>query len=332
MAEREKETHLESSLQIKLCSKQDIPCLVNFLKRPSQKDEIPLKSKEDVNWLYKDKVGSYANLLIVKYSGKVIGMAGYRPFKLVNQKQEFQGAWGVDIIVHSSYRKIFPCLFSQLYYSLYPNFLKNKISFLLTAPQHKNIDQCFKKIGWRRFTYFYEFRAKTDIKDNPLSGPLEIKIINSFDKKINHFLKQVSFQYDFFIKKNADYLNWRYLFCPRHKYTIMLALKRKEILGYVVLEEKKDLGCIVEILGNLDAPKTICFLFINSLRFFKDRGIKTAFCLLTNKRYIEIARRMGFYPYKREEILSYCIENQLKQQFLAGGKNCHFNLGDGGFL
>ena len=82
----------------------------------------------------------------------------------------------------------------------------------------------------------------------------EVKKILYFDKSFNLLWKKLSRQYDVINERNSNFLNWRYLSRPDHKYYCFKFENKNEILGYVVLKiyrfNKIKTGHFIDIFCN----------------------------------------------------------------------------------
>jgi hypothetical protein len=87
---------------------------------------------------------------------------------------------------------------------------------------------------------------KKESKYNPV-------LVEKFDEKINDFWDYVKKEYDFSIKKDMDYLNWRYCDPRGGDYKVFLVVEEDSVLGYGVARVNRinpsiPVGSIVELV------------------------------------------------------------------------------------
>lgn len=315
------------------CKEKDLKDVVKFLKQLGPDNIIYLKpSKKYLLWKYQDL---RSPSLIIRTKNRIIGMATHMQAKLFTTRGIVKAFWGVDLIVDPFYRKFF--LGTQLVPFGEGSMSKDYIR--LTFPRTKEISlffqRFFQRLGWGYFSlscYGFVFKIGKNQNFNVIFSSIMFKKVNHFNRDINQFFKKVAPQYDWIIYRDKDYLNWRYFSHPFYKYKIIVGLKDKEILGYIIIREEKEtqIGYILDILGDLNYPRCIYSLILKSLRYFKEREVKFVYCLLSHKKYMAIFREIGFYPHKKEELLVYSGNTQLQNEFLQK-KNWHITMGDGDF-
>jgi rRNA processing protein Gar1 len=324
----------EFEYQIKRCKEEDLKDVVKFVKRLGPDNVIQLKpSVKYFLWKYKDRNSSKKRLpliAIINRGNKVIGISGAMPVKLFTPQGIVNAVWGTDAIIELSYKK-YPFLFPQMAYLLRKSIIVDYVS--LTFPRTKEFSWYLKKIGnvfLSLYVFIFKIRKNCNFCLN--SSLMRFETINCFKKNINSFFKRVSSQYDFIICRDKDYLNWRYFHYPFYKYTVITALKNKKILGYIVVRKEKEtkIGYILDILGDLNSPRCIYFLIFRALQYFKKEEVEYVYCLLSHKKYMAMFRKIGFYPYRREECLANFKNAQLQNEFLQK-KNWHITMGDGDF-
>lgn len=298
----------------------------NIYFLPKEKEDILSKYRK-----YEDNSGKL-NLFILKYKGKdIIGCSGYVPFIGMLSGQRLDGFMGSDTIIESNLRRQFPGL-AMMFARNYENLIRKDKAFALMCPLNKAISDSYKKVQWAEFAYIYKFNSElaAKIKPNLNSLSIEFKKIEHFEKDMELFFERIKQQYHFILNNNIDFLNWKYFSNPYAKYTVLLAVKNKKILGYIVVEKRLDDIYIVDITVDLEYKSVILLLIFKSLSYFNLKTLNPVICYLSHSGYIEIFKRSGFLTNWEVECLFFKISllfSKIKQNdFYSLDKNLfHFN-------
>jgi len=118
------------------------------------------------------------------------------------------------------------------------------------------------KLNWNNFgeiSLFYK-NITPNSRNLDLKNKYNIKEVNSFDEEINEFWEKYKNDYSIIIKKDKDYLNWRYVNHPLVQYRIFLIYDETsdEIISYFILKkfqgkDRENIGHIVDyVIGPQD--------------------------------------------------------------------------------
>ena len=126
----------------------------------------------------------------------------------------------------------------------------------------------------------------------------KIKKIEGFDKNINEFTSSIKNKFRYFVKRDKNFLNWRYSQSPKH-YEKRIVMKGKKITGYVVfrcgLFNNIKTGIILDILSN--NRQEFNLLLDEIVGYFSKSGMKFASCyMINNNFYYKALLRRGFMP------------------------------------
>tara|TARA_Y100000592_G_C5456896_1_gene311855 strand:- start:1072 stop:1986 length:915 start_codon:yes stop_codon:yes gene_type:complete len=170
------------------------------------------------NTLYRDN-----NIFIVKDKNKIIASYGLYPLNLNFKNTPKQGYLCHNVMTHPEYAG--QGLFTKLGKYAISNVSKDSI--LIGIPNSNAIKGHYK-VGWQEMPNI-NFYTKTSFKNyNHNFTPID-KFYKKDNEKINNFLSK----YNFSLKKNSNYLNWRYSTRPYIKYKIY---KSNPFTSYVVLK------------------------------------------------------------------------------------------------
>ena len=175
------------------------------------------------------------------------------------------------------------------------------------------------------------------IPNNRDLANVKISIIESFDDRIDDFWKKVSSDYNIAVARNKEYLNWRYFRKPNAEYTVILAEKDEEILGYIVLrtisKENLKLGYIVDILASLDGKVIIQSLILRSIERFRKENVDSIFCWMLNNNlsastYYKVLRCNGFLLTSSNPLIARVNSQELSKKFVGDSTKWYITIGD----
>lgn len=111
----------------------------------------------------------------------------------------------------------------------------------------------------------------------------------------------------YMIRREANYLNWRFVQNPWYRYDLFQVDKGAQLLGYMVLKVFKDpktgeaFGDIVDLLWAEDDPEALAEMLHFALGHFHAQGVpKATIWLQTNTVLDEIGRDLGFVETKQK--------------------------------
>ena len=112
---------------------------------------------------------------------------------------------------------------------------------------------------------FFEKQPKKEIQT-------DIEEIQNFDDKIDRLWSLTDNQYGVIVKRDKEFLNWRYSPHSTLKYRKFIATRNGEIKGYIVLRKEepgeRNFGIIVDLYASRDDQHTIEDLLRHAIHFF----------------------------------------------------------------
>lgn len=204
-----------------------------------------------------------AKSLIAVEKDKVIAFGALLPFKASVKGEHCIVFEGVEFVVVPEF-----CgrgIFSQLASTLYEQIENENHTFAFAS--HMSFRSYQQKLGHRFIGYFPywigfpDFQTLIHEKIGQLSFLMEpfyrfietksskhddgtvIETLKGFNKNWD-VVETWKYKSDFYLIKNADYLNWRYIYIPSHKYDIYGAYRKEKPVGYIVLRGQNliDIG------------------------------------------------------------------------------------------
>jgi predicted GNAT family N-acyltransferase len=169
---------------------------------------------------------------------------------------------------------------------------------------------------------------ETNTKKNNLC---EIREVDDFDQRIDDLWSSTSHQYKIIVKRDMQFLNWRY---SRHHllaYKKFVAQRNGETKGYLVLRkaepEELNVGRIVDLFANRDDHQTIEDLIRHAIRFFK-KDVDTIECATSVKEFQDVLSKFGFFKVETSIPMYRCEDSSLADKMNKFRSNCFFTLGD----
>lgn len=199
-------------------------------------------------WEYEGVKKGKPIIVVAEDRGNIIGHYGLLPIILKRGEEEFLCGLAVDLMVHPRYRR------QGIFVSLFKEVEKQakiiRINGILGFPNQITLHAYIKKLGWK-ILYELDVFLKTNprfITNAILSKFLDIRSPNQpiyevtdkiYIKKINSFddfdLSCDNMKYYYTLKRDKDYLNWRYIEPSWYSYKCYKIISEEDILGYFVL-------------------------------------------------------------------------------------------------
>ena len=164
-----------------------------------------------------------------------------------------------------------------------------------------------------------------------------IRDINYFDEGINAFLHGIEDHFSFVVKRDQDYLNYRYNDSRGGKYSVRILEDDNEILGYIVSGTRKkngyETGFIVDLLSKPYRIDVAEKLLNEALEQFDDKGINVVKSwVIQNHPYDQLFRKNGFINVMTSppfiEFHVYSVGNEWNKFGESRPENVHFSMGD----
>ncbi|MFN3533811.1 MAG: GNAT family N-acetyltransferase [Desulfatiglandales bacterium] len=283
------------------------------LRRSVFGDMDPYKATiEGWKWEFGEIPSGSPIIVVAEEGGEIVGHYGLLPMTLCHRGKEQPFGLAVDLMVHPLYRR--RGLFVNMYREVERKAREEGLAGILGFPNERTLPTYKNRLGWKHLMDLSLFFAANPIfllscirgyettPSLPTYGKykgMEIifETISRFENAITP-LDSGALPYSF-LKRDPDYLNWRYIKPRWYSYRCYRILLRKEPLGYFVIRnyQKKGLWFAVlmdifpfplidrettkrvfkEILAMLKGSNIVGLIFSDSIGFFKkflDPGIR----------------------------------------------------------
>ena len=140
---------------------------------------------------------------------------------------------------------------------------------------------------------------------------VKVTQIEKFTKTADNLWDKLSPSYDFIIKRNTDYLNWRYLDPRSGEYRVTQATEGDDVLGYIVTRINRyrsdyPVGYIVDLVALPGRNDAVDALVKDAQRHFDDEEVNIVNYLTVKGHPYEAAlKRNGFLDSRVQVLLYY---------------------------
>ena len=204
--------------------------------------------------------------------------------------------------------------------------LRTGLGYKALTPNTRMV-HCLSPFKWiaRRLGMNTQPKAQSSAAANGQPGLCNIK---QFGSEFDEFWNRVSPMYPGIVVKNADYMNWRYVYIPHIQYHRFYRRIREEIASVVVLRMGRTVGSIVDVIWDPCVPDEPVKIIRLANRFLKQCGLIKSTCWGTFETLRHGLRANYFFD--RGEVIEfrgYC--NPPSPDALSVGHMIHFVDGDG---
>lgn len=161
----------------------------------------------------------------------------------------------------------------------------------------------------------------------------EIEVVRRFDARADRLWEKLSSRFTLAVKRDARYLNWKYVEPPHVRYTIAMLRRGDEVEGYVVYRHLREpQGRVTQIVDLLADPsdergiKTLARWVDREARMDDSDKIR---CYLTNAPMRRVLRRSGYFVVKSGIDLTVKVNAVPVPKDFYDADEWHFTLGDG---
>jgi len=277
-------------------------------------------------WLWKNKNNPFGNLytLLMKDGDNLISYYSIAPKEFYIYGTKYPCVQSMDTMTDLNYRG---CGFSTLLGNLAYEYARRKGSYFVYGFPNNVSHYLFeKKLGWTNFGKRNLFIKNLSQNFQPLKNHNDylIKEVKEFDENINNFWNECKNFYPIIIKKDKNYLQWRFVEHPFVKYKKFLIYNNNtsKIISYFVLKKFNDnkgniIGHIVDFLiGSQDkiVKKKIFKIIDNySINYFKEDCSKISFWLPDDDLKELIIITLGYHTILMDNYFGYKILNYTQQ-------------------
>jgi hypothetical protein len=189
----------------------------------------------------------------------IVGQYAAMPVRLSVQGQEIDAAWGMDVMVAPERQRQG---LGEVLFRTWDRDVGASLGLGLSASSHRLFQKmrwpdlgpvpCLVKplsrralrkpnwpVGVNRFVSAVTLPwVKMVARTRPLQG--EVRLIRQFDESFTRLWERVGPKFDFAVRRDAPYLNWKYVYAPHVRYQIAVLADDKDAAGYIVYRHVQE--------------------------------------------------------------------------------------------
>jgi GNAT superfamily N-acetyltransferase len=150
-------------------------------------------------------------------------------------------------------------------------------------------------------------------KTQPLSedsSGIEFKPVERFGEEADQLWAKLSHCFYAVVKRDAQYLNWKYVDQPHTDYARITAWKDGEICGYVIVRRtrppERDMGIIADVFVDPQDEPGLRSLWLYAVRYFEALQVKDILAATSVQAYQDCLHDLGFNQVKGGYPMFHC--------------------------
>jgi predicted N-acetyltransferase YhbS len=275
-------------------------------------------------WQYRRNPNNPAQepeIWIAREGPALVGQYATMPVRLSVKGQEVQGSWGMDVMVAPERQR------QGLGEALFRTWDRN-VGASLGLGLSDSSYRLFQKLNWpdvgpvpclvKPLTRRALRRPNWPVPINRLVSALtlpivkivartrplraEVRLIQRFDESFNALWDELAPKFDFAVRRDAAYLNWKYVSAPHVRYSIAMLRRNDRNIGYAVYrhlhEPRGRVTLLVDFLADPDDEAALHTLFhwIDREARQADSDKIRTFAMHANFR--RVLKRSGYFQVK----------------------------------
>ena len=313
---------------------------------------LTASSRERWRWQYLDNPQNSADgpeIWVAREGERSLGQYASMPVRLRWGDSEIRSSWGMDVFLRPEARGL--GLGARLF-TAWSDHVPVALGLGLTPSSYG----LFKKLGYHDvgpvpfFQKIVDPVAVATRRLGPLLGPLagrvlsrflrtreavvsdvETRSITEFSAEYDTLWQQARDGYAMCVRRDAAYLNWKYVGCPTRDYDITEARRQGALCGYAVSRHDAyhglGLGWIVDVFTRPEDDGCREALLARVLDGFRAGGVARAQAFSMNAALGASLRRFGFFS--RRSPMQFCVHSQIAaESVLAARDDWHVVFGD----
>jgi len=306
-------------------------------------------------WQYRrnpNNPGQEPEIWIAREGTAIVGQYATMPVRLRVKGQEVQGSWGMDVMVAPERQR------QGLGEVLFRTWDRN-VGASLGLGLSDSSYRLFQKLKWpdvgpvpclvKPLTRRALRRPNWPVPINRLVSALtlpivkivartrplraEVRLIQRFDDSFNVLWDELAPKFDFAVRRDAAYLNWKFVSAPHVRYSIAMLRRDERNIGYAVYrhmyEPRGRVTLLVDFLADPedDAALRTLFHWIDREAQKADSDKIRAFAMHAGFR--RVLKRCGYFQVKSTmEFVAKMNTVDVDAEFYENTDNWHVTLGD----
>jgi hypothetical protein len=162
----------------------------------------------------------------------------------------------------------------------------------------------------------------------------EVEVVRRFERGLDALWERVSARLDLAVRRDAAYLNWKYIEPPHVRYAVAILRRDNEAHGYAVYRHMREpqgrVTQIVDFLADPDDERGLKTLLRWVEREARAEDSDKLRCYVQHARFRRVLRRSGYFVVKSQLQLNAKINAvEVPKDFYDEPDGWHFTWGDG---
>ncbi len=162
----------------------------------------------------------------------------------------------------------------------------------------------------------------------------QVEVVRRFDRTMDRLWERVAPRLDLAVRRDAAYLNWKFIEAPHVRYSVAILKRDDEPHGYAVYRHLREpQGRVTQIVDFLVDPaderglKTLLRWVDREARAEDSDKIR---CYVQHAKFRKVLRRSGYFVVKSNIPVNAKVNAvQVPGDFYDGAEGWHFTWGDG---
>jgi hypothetical protein len=231
------------NILIRRYTHEDHPKVLELV-RAVYNEGVYKKAVQRFQWQYEQNPNNLPEdpvIFVSEDDNNIVGMVGTFAQKVKIGNSIYPAYWVGDFMVHPDYRRGYHGINLAKELSAQP--------YLMMGFPADNTLNLWNRLKWVQFSQLVEYSRTFRFFDR-LIGPLGIKNpkkiqiidVEYFDERFDRLWLKASKDYTNIQVRDSRFLNWRFFKCPHISYRVLGAVSTNEVLGYIVVRDKKYEG------------------------------------------------------------------------------------------
>ena len=307
------------------------------------------------DWQYRrnpNNPGQEPEIWIAREGTALVGQYATMPVRLSVKGHEIQGSWGMDVMVAPERQR------QGLGEVLFRTWDRN-VGASLGLGLSDSSYRLFQKLKWpdvgpvpclvKPLTRRALRRPNWPVAINRLVSALtlpivkivartrplraEVRLIQRFDESFNTLWDELAPKFDFAVRRDAAYLNWKFVSAPHVRYSIAMLRRDDRNIGYAVYrhlhEPRGRVTLLVDFLADPDDEPALHTLFHWIDREARQADSDKIRTFAMHASFRRVLKRSGYFQVKSTmEFVTKVNAIDVPPEFYENTDTWHLTLGD----
>lgn len=307
------------------------------------------------DWQYRrnpNNPGQEPEIWIAREGPAIVGQYATMPVKLAVRGREVQGSWGMDVMVAPERQRQG---LGEVLFRTWDRHVGASLGLGLSESSYRLFQKlrwpdvgpvpCFVKPLTRRALRRPNWPVPINRLVSALTLPIvkivartrplraEVRLIQRFDESFTQLWQDLAPKFDFAVRRDAAYLNWKYVAAPHVRYSIAALRREDRNIGYAVYrhlyEPRGRVTVLVDFLTDPDDADGFSMLLRWIDREARQADSDKIRTFAMHGAYRRILRRSGYFQVKSTmEFVAKVNAVDVVPTFYENTEKWHVTLGD----